>query len=183
MDEKPWKPLILNEKRILFRFRVGKDLSYQFQWTDLKNIYEEKLTTEEIVSRWSLLNKAVETELDGQIEAIEFGLRTPSCVQEKEGTVEIEFIDAELEVPLKWIFKCQRLESDSFSTQIVLPILMVMNYEKDVNVSNFKLLCRHFVLSYLVLNLLKTPNLRKKESFCNFGLKFLRVQPVLAILF
>ena len=152
MDEKPWKPLILNEKRILFRFRVGKDLSYQFQWTDLKNIYEEKLTTEEIVSRWSLLNKAVETELDGQIEAIEFGLRTPSCVQENDGKVEIEFIDAELEVPLKWIFKCQRLESDSFSTQIVLPILMVMNYEKDVNVSNFKLLCRHFVLSYLMLN-------------------------------
>lgn len=133
LDERPWKPLMLSEKRILFRFCVEKDFSYSFQWTDLTNLYHEELTTEDITMRWLSLNKAVETELDGQIEAIECGLHTPLRVQECDGTIDINFIDAELEVPLKWYFKCQRLKSDSFSTQIVRPILMVMNYQIDVN--------------------------------------------------
>ena len=81
IEETPWKKLTAKDNRILFRFLTSEDFSYLFQWTDLIDLYQEKLSPGNITKRWNLLNKAVETELDGQIEAIESGLSTPLSIR------------------------------------------------------------------------------------------------------
>ena len=138
VEEIPWKKLTAKENHILFRFLTNQDFSYVFQWTDLIDLYQEKLTPGHITKRWNLMNKAVETELDGQIEAIESGLNTPLSIQFGEnGTIGINFNDIEHETAvLKWQFECQKMPSGSFSQQIVKPALRVTNYQMDLNVSN-----------------------------------------------
>ena len=137
IDEKPWEKFTVKEIGLLFRFLPGIDFGYIFQWTDLTNLYQEELPCKEITRRWISLNKAVETEVDGQIEAIESGLKSPLYVgKASEGKIDINFIDSELEVPLKWHFDCHIVPSDTFSTQIVQPSLKVMKFQYVLNVSD-----------------------------------------------
>ena len=136
IEEKPWKKFTVRGIGLLFRFLPSIDFGYIFQWTDLTNLYQEELTCEEITRRWISLNKAVETEVDGQIEAIESGLKSPLSVQASDGKIDISFMDSELEVPLKWHFDCHKVTSDTFSRQIVQPSLKVMKFQIDLNVSD-----------------------------------------------
>ena len=136
IEEKPWKKFTVKGIGLLFRFLPGIDFSYIFQWTDLTNLYQEELPCEEVTRRWISLNKAVETEVDGQIEAIESGLKSPLSVQASDGKIDISFMDSELEVPLKWHFDCHKVTSDTFSRQIVQPSLKVMKFQIDLNVSD-----------------------------------------------
>ena len=136
IEEKPWKKFTVRGIGLLFRFLPDIDFGYNFQWTDLTDLYQEELACEEIARRWVSLNKAVETEVDGQIEAIESGLKSPLCVQASDGKIDINFMDSELEVPLKWHFDCHKVTSDTFSRQIVQPSLTVMKYQTDLNVSD-----------------------------------------------
>ena len=78
----------------------------------------------------------METEVDGQIEAIESGLKSPLSLQASDGKIDINFMDSELEVPLKWHFDCHKVSSDTFSRQIVQPSLKVMKFQIDLNVSD-----------------------------------------------
>jgi hypothetical protein len=123
----------------------GIDFGYIFQWTDLTNLYQEELPCQEITKRWISLNKAVETEVDGQIEAIEIGLKTPLSVQAADGKIDVTFMDSELEVPLKWHFDCRKVTSDTFSRQIVQPSLQVMKFQIDLNVSDTLFIDRKFL--------------------------------------
>ena len=136
IEDKPWKKFTVKEIGLLHRFLPGIDFGYIFQWTDLTDLYQEELTCEEITRRWISLNKAVETEVDGQIEAIESGLKSPLYVQASDGKIDINFMDSELEVPLKWHFDCHKVSSDTFSRQIVQPSLKVMKFQIDLNVSD-----------------------------------------------
>ena len=136
IEDKPWKKFTVKEIGLSHRFLPGIDFGYIFQWTDLTDLYQEELTCEEITRRWISLNKAVETEVDGQIEAIESGLKSPLSVQASDGKIDINFMDSELEVPLKWHFDCHIVTSDTFSRQIVQPSLKVMKFQIDLNVSD-----------------------------------------------
>jgi len=140
MEDKPWKKFTVKEIGLLHRFLPGIDFGYIFQWTDLTDLYQEELTCEEITRRWISLNKAVETEVDGQIEAIESGLKSPLSVQASGGKIDINFMDSELEVPLKWHFDCHKVSSDTFSRQIVQPSLKVMKFQIDLNAELIKII-------------------------------------------
>ena len=136
IEDKPWKKFTVKGIGLLYRFLPDIDFGYIFQWTDLTNLYQEELSSQEITRRWISLNKAVETEVDGQIEAIESGLKSPLSVQASGGKIDINFMDSELEVPLKWHFDCHKVSSDTFSRQIVQPSLKVMKFQIDLNVSD-----------------------------------------------
>ena len=145
IEDNPWKKFTVKEIGFLYRFLPGIDFGYIFQWTDLTDLYQEELTCEEITRRWISLNKAVETEVDGQIEAIEIGLKTPLSVQAADGKIDVTFMDSELEVPLKWHFDCRKVTSDTFSRQIVQPSLQVMKFQIDLNVSDTLFIDRKFL--------------------------------------
>jgi hypothetical protein len=145
IEEKPWKKITVKGIGLLFRFLPGIDFGYIFQCTDLTNLYQEELPCQEITKRWISLNKAVETEVDGQIEAIEIGLKTPLSVQAADGKIDVTFMDSELEVPLKWHFDCRKVTSDTFSRQIVQPSLQVMKFQIDLNVSDTLFIDRKFL--------------------------------------
>lgn len=130
-----WTRIQSDQIDILCRICIEKHEGYLMQWTNMCDIYQEKLVPCSISARWKTLNSTIEAELPSQLETISYGLENFLTTTIEAEKLQLSFMESEHGVKCQWFFECEKLPSDAFKFYFVDDILSLMNYLFFRNVS------------------------------------------------
>jgi len=118
-----WSNISVNSQNYLYDLVIEDD-GYKLLWTDMKDLFQEKLNAEEFSSKFAHLNPDLEDcdNSEGLKEIESILTKIATCdkvdVRRAETGLEIELDWSSDGLPWRWIFNLERQSSQSFQTNV-----------------------------------------------------------------
>jgi len=134
-----WSNISLKSQNYLYNLAIQED-GYKLIWTDMKDLFQEKLNSEEFSAKFAQLNEDLEDcDNSDSLKQIQSVLSEPTAcdkveVRQAETGLEIELDWSSEGLPWRWIFNLEKQSSEIFQanvTSVLTDTVQLLQHQRN----------------------------------------------------